>query len=398
MQERCRHPRCGIFLTDVAACCSVQGLKQPRPTRSTMSISSLRQACKYAIIGGGLGGLTAARVMQGQGLKVAVFERDASREARRQGGSLDLHPESGLWALSQAGLDAKFRALARPEGQDMRIFDKHGQVLWDEVSGPDQPPLTERPEIDRPLLRALLMDSLSEGTIQWGSALTAVEQPVSEDACYTLRFVDGSAATAEVVIGADGARSRVRPLVTEAQPSYCGVSYLELGIPEADRLHPEASALVGQGSMFALSDDKGIMAQRNGDGRIRIYVALRIPASDFESLGIDLGATTDARRAAVAKQFAGWAPEITGLIEACDGTCLPWPLYALPAGLRWPSHPRVTLLGDAAHLMAPSGEGANLAMQDGAELALELARAGELVAVPPNACLAVMRAYESEQA
>ena len=354
------------------------------------SISSLRQACKYAIIGGGLGGLTAARVMQGQGLEVAVFERDASPEARRQGGSLDLHTESGLWALDQAGLGAEFRALARPEGQDMRIFDKHGQVLWEEVSGPDQPPIMERPEIDRPLLRTLLMDSLSEGTIQWGSALTAVEQPVSKNASYTLRFADGSAAAAEVVIGADGARSQVRPLLTEAQPSYCGVSYLELGIPDADRMQPEASALVGQGSMFALSDDKGIMAQRNGDGRIRIYIALRVPANSFESLGIDLGASVGARRAAIVKQFAGWAPQITGLIEACDGACLPWPLYALPAGLRWPGHPGVTLLGDAAHLMAPSGEGANLAMQDGAELALELAKAGEHAALPPTACLAVV--------
>ena len=357
-----------------------------------MSISSLQQACRYAIVGGGLGGLTAARIMQGQGLKVAVFERDASREARRQGGSLDLHPNSGLWALSQAGLEAKFRALARPEGQDMRILDKHGEVLWEEVSSPDQPhdTIMERPEIDRPLLRALLMDSLSEGTIQWGSALTAVEQPVSKNACHTLRFADGSAVTAEVVIGADGARSRVRPLLTEAQPSYCGVSYLELGIPDTDRMHPEASALVGQGSMFALSDDKGIMAQRNGDGRIRIYVALRIPANSFESLGVDLAAGSDARRAAIVKLFAGWAPQITALIEVCDGTCLPWPLYALPAGLRWPSHPCATLLGDAAHLMAPSGEGANLAMQDGAELALELAKAGEPAAVPPTACLVVV--------
>lgn len=389
--------RCGIFLTDGCSMfCSVQGLKQPRSRRLTMSASSLQQACKYAIIGGGLGGLTAARVMQGHGLKVTVFERDAAREARRQGGSLDLHPESGLWALSQAGLDAKFRALARPEGQDMRIFDKHGQVLWEEVSGPEQPPIMERPEIDRPLLRALPMDSLSEDTVQWGSALTAVEQPVSKDAGYTLRFADGSAATAEVVIGADGARSRVRPLVTEAQPSYCGVSYLELGIPDADRMHPEASALVGQGSMFALSDDKGIMAQRNGDGRIRIYIGLRTPANDFVSLGIDLGAGTDARRAAIVKQFAGWAPQITGLIEACDGICLPWPLYALPAGLRWPSHPHVTLLGDAAHLMAPSGEGANLAMQDGAELALELAKAGEPAALPPSLASSI-GAFESVQ-
>ena len=59
----------------------------------------------------------AARVMQTRGLKLTVFEREPSRESRTQGGTLDLHTESGQWALKEAGLQAEFRAIARVEGQ-----------------------------------------------------------------------------------------------------------------------------------------------------------------------------------------------------------------------------------------------------------------------------------------
>jgi 2-polyprenyl-6-methoxyphenol hydroxylase-like FAD-dependent oxidoreductase len=78
-------------------------------------------------------------------------------------------------------------------------------------------------------------------------------------------------------------------------------------------------------------------------------------------------------RAFVAKELSGWAPTLTALLTDGETDPVPRPIYALPTDHRWNRGPGVTLLGDAAHLTAPSGEGANLAMYDGAELAKAIA-------------------------
>ncbi|MGD0131580.1 MAG: NAD(P)/FAD-dependent oxidoreductase [Bryobacteraceae bacterium] len=324
------------------------------------------------VIGAGPGGLVFARVLQKAGLDVAVFEREVSRDGRTQGGTLDLHVESGQWALEQAGLLNEFRAIARPEGQDLRIANKHGKLLWDEISEPD---VMSRPEVDRPRLRKILLDSLAPETIRWNYSLSSVGPAEGEG--YVLHFENGNSIRAGVLVGADGAWSRVRPLLSDAKPAYTGVSFIEMGISDVETTHPKVSATVGRGSFFALEDNKGVIAQKNGDGRVRIYVALRMPEDGFAALGIGF---TDpaATRSAILTQFQDWNPEITNLIRACDGTFIARPITALPIGIRWPSQPNVTLIGDAAHLMSPfAGAGANLAMQDGAALALDISEASD---------------------
>lgn len=321
------------------------------------------------VVGGGIGGLTFARVVQRLGGEVAVFERDSSPSARVQGGTLDIHPESGQWALIQAGLEHEFKTLARAEGQDMRILSKNGEVLWDEKGRED---VLTRPEVDRPALKNILLASLNPKTIRWNHSLVSIRKR-GNGTGHVLHFSNGTVITAGLVVGADGAKSRVRPLLTEAQPIYSGVYLIESLISDAESKYPDLARFVGRGSLFALGDNKGIIAQLNGDGRIRVYQAMRVAASFLSNIGINVEDTA-AARSAVLSQFADWAPSIVDLIRISEPNFTPWPIYAMPVGITWPSNLDITLLGDAAHQMSPfAGAGANLAMQDGAALAVTLA-------------------------
>jgi 2-polyprenyl-6-methoxyphenol hydroxylase-like FAD-dependent oxidoreductase len=323
---------------------------------------------RLAIIGAGLGGLTLARVLHVHGIGAIVFEGEASPDTRTQGGTLDIHAESGQLALHEAGLDAEFHALARPEGEDLRIADRTGRVLVDKITPDDVP--RRRPEIDRAALRRILLDSLPKETVRWGRRLLR-GIPLAEGR-YRLEFEDGGTEVYDLLVGADGAHSRVRSLVTDVQPEFTGVTMVELGIPDVDRTNPEIAKMIGRGSFWVLADRRCLVAQRNSHGRIRVYLTLHTDSDWIASCGIPFDSPSRAR-AALAGLLSGWAPEFLALLAACDGPVIPRPIEALPVGLTWQPTPGVTLIGDAAHLMPPVGEGANMAMLDGARLALDLA-------------------------
>ena len=143
------------------------------------------------------------------------------------------------------------------------------------------------------------------------------------------------------------------------------MSYVECYVPDAAAKEPECAKLVGRGALFALAPDRGIMVHKEGDGRLHVYVAVRAPESWLSS--IDFGDVAAAKRSVLAS-FEGWDPAIRALVDRAAGPLVPRPIYTLPIGHRWEHRPGVTLLGDAAHLSPPAGEGANLAMLDGAEL------------------------------
>jgi len=317
-----------------------------------------------AIVGAGLSGLISARILQQHGKSVTVYEMDPSEAARQQGGSLDIHTDTGQAALKEAGLYEEFRKHIHRGGEAIRLLDKNARVYIDHD---EQEGGNGRPEIDRKVLRKMLVDSLKPGTISWSSKVTAV-RPIGSE--HELVLADGRTVRADLLIGADGAWSRVRALLTSAKPEYTGITVVEIRLSDSATKHPEARAMTGEGSLFALSDNKYIGG--HGGDHIALGCGLRVPEDWVIVGGVDWDNPPEAREALL-REFSDWAPALTDLIRECDDTIWPRPIYALPTGHTWDRVPGVTLLGDAAHLMSPfAGEGANIAMFDGADLAKEI--------------------------
>ncbi|SFS12199.1 2-polyprenyl-6-methoxyphenol hydroxylase [Granulicella pectinivorans] len=333
------------------------------------------------IIGGGLGGLTLARVLHIHGIAATVYEAEASADARGQGGLLDIHEYNGQLALKAAGLYEDFRGLIQAEAEAQCILDKNGSVLLyqpDKGNG-------GRPEVPRGDLRRILLDSLPSGTVRWGHKTTAVSS--IGDGRHTVTFANGSTATTNLLVGADGAWSRVRPLLTEAKPTYAGTSFIETFLFDCEARHKASADAVGSGTMMALAPGKGIMAHREADATLHAYVALNKPEDWIANIDFSDPISTLAR---VAAEFEGWAPQLIELLTGTETDPVLRPIYTLPIGHRWRRVRGVTLLGDAAHLMSPfAGEGANLAMYDGAEL-------GKAIAANPNDLEAALLVYEKD--
>ncbi|HBF82645.1 MAG TPA: FAD-dependent oxidoreductase, partial [Streptomyces sp.] len=230
------------------------------------------------IIGAGLGGLTLARVLHLHGIPATVHEAESSPAARSQGGMLDIHDHSGKIALATAGLTDEFRGLVLEGRQAMRLLDPDGAVLFDKADDGTG----GRPEVQRGELRQVLLDSLPAGTVRWGHKAGGVR--ALGEGRHEVTFADGSTVVTSLLVGADGAWSRVRPLLSSVAPEYTGKSVVETYLFDSGTRHPAAAKAVGGGSMIVHTPGREIFAHREKGDTLHAYVGLSEPQEWFAAV------------------------------------------------------------------------------------------------------------------
>lgn len=326
------------------------------------------QQKKIAIIGGGPGGLTLARLLQLKGADVKVYERDLNKDVRIQGGALDLHTESGLAALAKAGLMEEFKASYRPGAEMVRVIDHEAKIYSDQHSEGRTENFGDkghRPEIDRGPLREILLHSLQPDTVEWDSHILAVS-PIQDQ--WKIVLANGNTAIVDLVIGADGANSKIRHYVTDIKPLWVGITMLEGAIKDAAKTAPVIHQLLKGGKIFAYGNEKTLIVSSKGDGSFGFALSFKSEEHWAKNSGIDF---KDHKQvlAWFKKEFAEWSDVWWELFESEDTLFIPRPQYCMPLDQKWEAKPNITLLGDAAHWMPPfAGEGVNMAMLDALQL------------------------------
>ncbi|WP_158826648.1 FAD-dependent oxidoreductase [Mucilaginibacter lacusdianchii] len=322
---------------------------------------------RIAIVGGGPGGLTLARLLQLAGADVKVYERDAGKEVRVQGATLDLHEESGLEALRRAGLIDAFYANYRPHAGKLRVTDQNVDIKFDDHA--TEGLAENRPEIDRGPLRHILLDSLNDDTVVWNSHFISMDKSGEG---WMLYFKNGSKAYADIVIAADGANSKIRPIITDIKPIYSGITIIEGNVYHAEQNAPHLNHLTDGGKVFAMGNGQSLILSGKGDGSLSFYTGCKVSENWIKESGIDFNNKQQVLQW-FKHAFSSWSNVWQELFLSDDLWFIPRPQYHYPLNQHWEPIANLTMIGDAAHRMPPyAGEGVNMAMQDAMELATHL--------------------------
>lgn len=328
----------------------------------------LLQTKMIAIVGGGPGGLTLARLLQLKGVNVKVYERDVNRNARLTGSPLDMHEGSGLAAIQKAELMNAFRQNFRPGADRMVIVNEQAEIFF---SDHETQPLEDfgnehfRPEIDRGPLRNMFLDSLHAGTVIWDSHFISME---AEGEGWLLHFKNGSSHYADIVVAADGANSKIRPYITDIKPFYSGITMLEGNVQNAKEAAPKIYALANGGKVMAFGNTKNILLGQKGNGDLGFYASFKADENQAIKTGLDYS-DKDKMLAWFTSTYPEWNQVWCELFENAAMPFIPRPIYCMPPDQSWEPMANLTMIGDAAHVMPPfAGEGANMAMLDALEL------------------------------
>jgi len=323
---------------------------------------------KIAIVGGGPGGLTLARLLQLKGLQVQVYERDINEQSRVQGSPLDMHEESGWAALRSADLLGEYEKNVIRGADKKIVVNRHAEILFSdhEVEGKEKPDLeTARPEISRGALRKVLLDSLQEGTVVWDRHFISMEK---KNNGWDLHFKNGLSSYADLVVAADGANSRIRPYITDTRAFYTGITMIELNIDYAEKAAPRIYTIMKGGKIMAYGNGKNILGGQKGNGDIGFYLSFTSDESWPAESGIDFSDRMQLL-SWFKKEYSEWNPIWYELFDHAVLPAVPRRIYCMPLDQTWEPLPNLTILGDAAHVMPPfAGEGANTSMSDALEL------------------------------
>jgi salicylate hydroxylase len=322
-------------------------------------------ALRAVVVGAGIGGTAAALALARAGIDVQVYEQ--ARQLTEVGAGVALAP-NGLRMLERLGVgEGIMRLGARHESTELLLSD--GRPVRHE---PDQFARAGRNVgIHRADLLALLAGQLPPGTVHTGRRCTGFSQDADS---ATAGFADGTTATADVVIGADGIHSVLQGFVTgPAEPVFSGVVAHRGLVPRLAE-YPAGTMRMWTG------EAKHFLVFPVRAGQLLNYVGF-VP-SDI-SVRESWSATGDP--AALAAHFAGWDPAIASVIAAISGpggSGFQWGMYDRAPLARWSSG-RLTLLGDAAHPMLPHlGQGVNQALEDAVVLAALLGASPNPADVP----------------
>jgi 2-polyprenyl-6-methoxyphenol hydroxylase-like FAD-dependent oxidoreductase len=360
------------------------------------------------IIGAGIGGLCLAQGLRRRGVSVAVYERDRTPDARLQGYRLSIEPpgSAALHDCLPPGLWQILVATSGDQGERMGVFDERLRQLMEEDAKPDRAdPASGSHAISRVTFRQVLLAGLDD-VVHFDKEFTRYER--SAGGTVTAHFADGTSATGDLLVGADGARSRVRrQLLPDARridtPAIGVGGKLPLTSETAQWLPDRITATKNMvlpprdflftavfrrreqpADVAARLRDRLAAAGLDADQLVRDaadndYIMWAFVAHRRSYPGGTDGLRGKALREVVEQRMARWHPALRRLVAESDpGTIEQFDFAAAAPVKPWPdSH--VTLLGDAIHYMPPvGGMGGNTALQDAQRLcaALEAAHRG----------------------
>ncbi|KAL1901050.1 hypothetical protein Sste5346_002117 [Sporothrix stenoceras] len=337
---------------------------------------------KIAIVGGGPAGLTLGVLLHRQNIPFTIFElrnKPSAADLARPSGMLDLHPGSGLDAIEACGLADEFGPLTGECSEQFLIANRAGEVLM-AADGAGK-----RPEISRNNLSKLLAAHVPQESIRWGHRLHQAKKTTSG---VDLDFGDKGRHNFDLVVGADGAWSKVRALLTDTRPHFTGMHCLTVTITHLTERFPHLAKLVGSGSYCVLGRKHAVVSQRGPLDSARIYLWMTVADEAFATTRGLAGKPASAAKDVLLRDdelLGTFGPTVKDLVatacdedvatEKTDGSLDIRPFYTLPHGSSWAPQPGVTLVGDAAHLMLPNGEGVNQAMLDALMLSKAVAGA-----------------------